>query len=162
MGKLGKQVLDLALRYKYALLVVVLGIALMLIPGRTEKTAKIPTVTSPQTSKSQDFQQLEDFLCQIQGVGKVHVLLAYAKGEETVYQTDSDISDNDSRIDTVIITDSQRGESGLVQQINPPTYLGAVVVCQGADRAEVRLAIVEAVSTYTGLGADRISVLKMK
>ena len=159
MGKLGKQVLDLALRYKYALLVVVLGIALMLIPGRTEKTDKIPTV---QTSKSQDFQQLEDFLCQIQGVGKVHVLLAYAKGEETVYQTDSDISDDSSRIDTVIITDSQRGESGLIQQINPPTYLGAVVVCQGADRAEVRLAIVEAVSTYTGLGADRISVLKMK
>ena len=162
MGKLGKQVLDLALRYKYALLVVILGITLMLIPGRKEKTVEAPTETVSQATKYPDCQQLEDFLSQIQGAGKVHVLLAYAKGEETVYQTDSDISDSDSRIDTVIITDSQRGESGLIQQINPPTYLGAVVICQGADRAEVRLAIVEAVSTYTGLGADRISVLKMK
>lgn len=35
------------------------------------------------------------------------------------------------------------------------------MVCQGADNAAVRLAIVEAVSKVTGLGANRISVLKM-
>lgn len=162
MGKLGKQALAIVMKYKYALLVVLLGVALMLIPGRTEKTEEIPVTTSPEMTGRQDYQQLEDFLSQIQGAGEVRVLLAYAQGEETVYQTDSDLSDTSSRVDTVIITDSQRGEAGLVQQVNPPTYLGAVVVCQGADSAEVRLAIVEAVSTYTGLGADKISVLKMK
>ena len=162
MGKLGKQALDLVMKYKYALLVVLLGIGLMLLPGRTEKVEEIPVPTSPQKTQIPDNQHLEAFLSQIQGAGKVKVLLSYAKGEQTIYQSDSDISANSSRFDTVIITDSQRGEAGLVQQINPPTYLGAVVVCQGADRAEVRLAIVEAVSTYTGLGADKISVLKMK
>jgi stage III sporulation protein AG len=65
-------------------------------------------------------------------------------------------------METVIITDAQRAQQGLVKQVNPPVYLGAVVVCQGADRASVRLAIVEAVANATGLGADKISVLKMK
>jgi stage III sporulation protein AG len=36
------------------------------------------------------------------------------------------------------------------------------VICQGAADPAVRLAVVEAVADATGLGADRISVLKMK
>jgi hypothetical protein len=39
---------------------------------------------------------------------------------------------------------------------------GAVVVCQGADSASVRLAIAQAVRCYTGLGADRIEIFKME
>lgn len=40
--------------------------------------------------------------------------------------------------------------------------VGAVVVCQGADLAQVRLNVTNAVSSYTGLGCDKITVLKMK
>ncbi len=39
---------------------------------------------------------------------------------------------------------------------------GCVVVCDGADSAEVRWNVTDAVSAYTGLGSDRISVMKMK
>ena len=39
---------------------------------------------------------------------------------------------------------------------------GAVVVCPGADSAAVRLKITRAVSAYTGLGSDRIIILKSK
>lgn len=39
---------------------------------------------------------------------------------------------------------------------------GAAIVCEGADDAKVRLAIVEAVKAYTGLGSDKITVLKME
>jgi stage III sporulation protein AG len=83
-----------------------------------------------------------------------------------VYQTDEDIttSENNSTVrkETVIITDSQRNESPLVLQVLPPEYMGAVIVCQGAENVQVRLAIVEAVCNATGLGADKIAVLKMK
>ena len=41
-----------------------------------------------------------------------------------------------------------------------PTYRGALVVCQGGDRADVRLAVIEAVSVLTGLSSDRITVAK--
>ena len=37
---------------------------------------------------------------------------------------------------------------------------GAAVVCDGASSAKVRLAVVRAVSAYTGLGSDRIAVLE--
>lgn len=39
--------------------------------------------------------------------------------------------------------------------------MGAAVVCDGADSPQVRLAVVEAVSAYTGLGSDKITVLTM-
>lgn len=41
-------------------------------------------------------------------------------------------------------------------------YSGAVILCQGANDAAVRLQIVEAVSAFTGMGSNRIIVLKMK
>ena len=96
----------------------------------------------------------------------VQVMLTLASGEETLYQTNEDYSIGDNtntkRSDTVTVTDAQRNETGLIRQQNPPKYLGAIVVCNGADSPEVRLAVVEAVSKVTGLGADDISVLKMK
>ena len=39
---------------------------------------------------------------------------------------------------------------------------GAAVVCDGAGDAAVRLAVVQAVSNYTGLGSSRITVLPMQ
>ena len=43
-----------------------------------------------------------------------------------------------------------------------PSYQGAVVVCEGAGDAAVRLALTEAVSALTGLSADRISIVQWK
>jgi hypothetical protein len=39
---------------------------------------------------------------------------------------------------------------------------GAAVVCQGADDASVRLAVMEAVRCYTGLMSTEITVFKMR
>lgn len=38
---------------------------------------------------------------------------------------------------------------------------GVIVVCEGADKANVRLEIIDAVSSYTGYSSDRIAILKM-
>ena len=38
---------------------------------------------------------------------------------------------------------------------------GAVIVCQGAENATVRLDIIRAVNAYTGFPSDRITILKM-
>ena len=37
-------------------------------------------------------------------------------------------------------------------------YTGAVVICDGAGRAVVRLRVVQAVTAFTGLGSDKIIV----
>ncbi len=157
---------QLLAKYKYAILVLAVGLALMLLPSKTqtEQTPE-PNATAPAQTADPS-KELASILGQIQGVGKVQVLLTVKAGETTRYQTDDDITTSDGssaiRKDTVIITDSQRNERPLVVQVLPPEYLGAVIVCQGAENAAVRLAVVEAVSRATGLGADKITVLKMK
>ena len=151
-------------KYRYVLLILLVGIVLMCLPGGEEpEQERVPPEQTDGMSVPPDPEErLRQILSQIEGAGKVEVLLTPLAGEETVYQTDEDLSANGDRMETVIITDAQRAQQGLVKQVNPPVYLGAVVVCQGADRATVRLAIVEAVANATGLGADQISVLKMK
>jgi len=154
-------------KYRYAVLVLMIGVVLLLIPGK--KTQSVLPKQEEQSAEQGlmiDREALTEILQSIQGAGKVQVLLSVASGEKTVYQTNSDASntgDNSSiRIETVIVSDSQRNETGLISQINPPVYLGAIVVCQGADSAAVKLAVTQAVSKITGLGADNICVLKMK
>lgn len=39
---------------------------------------------------------------------------------------------------------------------------GAVIICQGAEDVAVRYCVTNAVSAYTGLGSDKIRVIKMK
>lgn len=163
MEKLTKKLPKLLEKYKYALLIVLLGLCLLAIPGK--KAALAPDVTEAAAVSDTTQAELETILATIQGAGKVRVMLTEAVGRQTIYQTDEDSDIGESsrsvRRDTVIVSESARGESALVAQVNPPQYLGALVVCQGADSAAVRLAIVEAVSKVTGLGANRISVLKM-
>ena len=151
-------------KYKYALIILIVGIILMMLPDKTEiqTTDSISTIS---TQKSLD-EELAQILSLIDGAGEVQVLLTKEIGEETIYQTDEDTSvqaDSSSvKIKTIILTTADKAQTGLIKQINPPKYLGAIVLCQGADRPSVRLAVTEAVSKITGLGANNISVLKMK
>ena len=153
-------------KYRYAVLVLAIGLVLMALPSRTETENAEETAPTAAAQTRDTASELADILAQIQGVGKVQVLLTVKAGESTVYQTDEDttVSDTGSTVrkETVIVTDSQRSEQPLIVQVLPPEYLGAVIVCQGAENASVRLAVVEAVCNATGLGADKVSVLKMK
>ena len=151
---------ELTKKYRYVLLVVLAGLVLMALP---EGKKPEPETAAPQAEAVPDLQtELEEILGKVQGAGKVRVLLTQREGAQTVYQTDEDSDGTDVRLDTVILNGSDRAQTGLVRQVNPPTYLGAVVVCQGADSAAVRLAIAQAVSSVTGLTTNKITVLKMK
>lgn len=154
-------------KYRYAALVLVIGLVLMSIPGNTNKSTK----TETQPEYTADIQptvteKLESILSKIDGAGSVEVMLTIQAGEETIYQTNQDISisgdSNSSRTDTVTINDGDRNETGMIKQINPATYKGALIVCKGAESPAVKLAIIEAVSKITGLRSDQICVLKMK
>ena len=147
-----KKLPQLILRYKYAVLVLLFGVALMLIPAKSgEQTAAQDEIScEPDLST-----ELAAILAEIDGVGEVRVMLTVAAGEQFVHE-------KDEKGNVVIITDKDRGEAGLCQQTLSPVYKGAIIVCAGADSASVRLAVVEAVANVTGLPTDRISVLKMK
>lgn len=159
--KNAEKIREIFQKYKFVLLVICVGIILMLWPGK-KSAENIEQNAIPAEVQSSTEAQLQTILSKIKGAGRVEVMLTTSRGEETVYQLDSDRSENQTREDTVIISDDQRSQNGLISQINPPVYQGAIVVCDGADDPAVRLSIVEAVSKATGLGASSISVLKMK
>ena len=164
MDTLKTNFLHLIKQYKLAALILAVGLVLMLLPnGGGQKAASVQT--SAQVSITPE-EQLESILSQIHGVGKVRVLLTVAQGEQTVYiydENQSGTADSENlRKEAVVITGTDRGQSGLVSQVIPPVYRGAVIVCQGGDLPAVRLNVVEAVCDATGLTADKITVLKMK
>lgn len=162
--KLQSRLQEYLKQYRYVVIVVLAGVVLMCLPSGKDRTDTEREAGAGQTVIVETCleESLAVILSQIKGAGKVEVLLTEAKGAETVYQSDSSTGGDSTRLDTVTITDKERTQNGLVRQINPPSYQGAIVVCQGADSPSVRLAIVQAVSSVTGLGTDHITVLKMK
>ena len=164
--EVSKKVIDLLKKYRYALIVLMVGIGLMLLPSKDAGDAGETEPLDENITQVSISQQLADILSSVDGAGNVRVFLTVGTGEETLYQTNDSVSvtgdSSSTQIDTVTVTDASKDQTGLIRQVNPPVYQGAIVVCEGADSPSIQLAIVEAVSKVTGLGADCISVLKMK
>lgn len=153
-------------KYKYAVFILVIGIALMLLPFQRTQSPEPEAFDQIDEDTVSLQEQLERVLSCVSGVGSVKVMLCEAFGEETIFQTNEDYSVSDQsesrNTECVTILDSQRNEHAVIKQINPPRYQGAIVICQGADDPVVRLSITNALSKVTGLGSDKIAVLKMK
>lgn len=164
MDNVKQQIGKLIKQYKFVAMILALGLVLMLLPSKS--TQEMPASQGTVTPKADPAAELEQILSQIQGVGRVRVLLTEAQGEQIIYVIDEDRTESQDtqslRQQAVLITGNDRTQQGLVSQVLPPTYLGAVIVCQGGDLPGVRLAVVEAVCDATGLTADKITVLKMK
>ena len=147
-------------KYKYLFLMILLGILLMVVPetGKKEQGEQTPYEEKPCGLQ----EALEEILSHVSGAGNVKVLLTEAEGEYTVYQENENSTENSIRRESVIVSSSNGDDWGLIRQTNPPVYQGAVIVCEGADDANVRLSVVKAVMSATGLTSDHITVLKME
>ena len=101
-------------KYRYAVAVLAVGIALMLLPDAPQ-----PQVEEPETGTELSMEDhLQRILSQIEGAGRVEVLLTEAKGSTMLYQTDTQRDSSGDRESsenkTVIVTDSQHNEAGLI------------------------------------------------
>ena len=155
-------------RYRYAIIILLIGLLLMVLPnsGRNVKASGTELNAECRSPEEVLEQKLSLILSKVEGAGDVEVILTIAAGEETIFQTNDDYTDSDtassSKVNTVTVTNSNRDQTGLVKQVKNAIYKGAIVVCHGADDPSVHLALVDAISRITGLGANCISVLKMK
>ena len=113
-------------------------------------------------------EQMEDILSKMNGVGRVDVLLTIESGGELVLATDSTLrysgspqnpDDYDRSSETVTVSGGN-GTDVVVTQERSAKFRGALIVCEGGDNDRVRLAVVEAVCALTGLGADRVAVVR--
>ena len=156
-------------KYKYAALILLLGVALMLWPTGESETQPAREQESVDDQEDPALEErLEGLLSQVEGAGQVKVILTYKTGTQYVYQTDEEKEEQQGtdvrssrKTETVLVT-VDGVEQAVITQTVYPTFLGAVVLCQGADDPGVRLDLVNAVSSLTGLTADKISVIKME
>lgn len=166
IGKIAGKIPKWFQQYRYPILILLVGLVLLTIPTGKITQSKNETVVTTDTVRQDASAKLAELLGQMNGVGKVKVLLTLSVGEKTIYHSDEDINTSEGtstiRKETVIITDSDRNQKPLISQVIPAEYRGAVIVCQGGDDPKVKWAVVEAVSKATGLGVNQISVLKMK
>ena len=153
-------------KFRWGFVVLLTGLFLMGMPKTNEDPQPILVEQETGDEEKTLQEQLEELLSQLDGAGKVTVLLSMESGSRTHFQADIDQTrsqdSQNKRSETVIVTSSDRNEVGLVQQVDAPLYRGAVILCQGGNDPQIKLAIVDAVSTATGLTSDKISVWKMK
>lgn len=154
-------------KYKFVALILCLGVVLMLLPtgsgGQKEQTAvQTQTEESRQSFDLEDLERrMESALSEINGVGEVTVVLTLrSSGEEVLAQDTSE--GNSSDRETVIVSTGSGTEEAVSVKTIYPEFQGALVVCQGAGNASVKLEVLKAVSAITGLSSDQISICQRK
>ena len=158
-------------RYKYAVLVALIGAGLLLWPGLGGGETPAPRSRQEDRTAREDSdirREMEEILGAISGVGQVKVMLTVesdgerqlAQDTQLSYSGDTAAPEDYSRRSETVLVDGTAGDEAVVVRRMYPTYRGALVVCQGGGSAEVRLAVTEAVSALTGLPSDRVTVAK--
>lgn len=154
-------------KYKFVAIVLCLGILLMLLPVRGG-TSGAQTQELPETAAAEpEFdlealeRKLESALAEISGVGEATVVLTLRSGSEDVLAQDtSEGASTDT--ETVIISTGSSTEQAVSVKTIYPEFQGALVVCDGAGSASVKLEVLRAVSAITGLSSDQISICQRK
>ncbi|MDR0838400.1 MAG: hypothetical protein LBN99_02010 [Oscillospiraceae bacterium] len=156
----------------FAVIVVVFGIMLLLLPGGDKTKNDAPDAPAPPEPTAFPLADTENriaaALSEIDGAGRVTVVLTLRSDGETYiatnkkYSAKGENSATEQSEDAVIVGSGGSNQSPVVVKRGYPEYQGALVVAEGAGDPEVRLALMGAVASLTGLGADRVTVTKMK
>ncbi len=149
---------------KIIMIFLAVGVILMVFPTNREETA-VPTMAPQVEVNTTDMLEtrMAEILSCVSGAGEVRVMLTVRDGGETEFQTNTEEYRSgeqwETKTETVFGRDSS---SPVIRKKTEPAFLGAVVLCQGAENDRVRYDITNAVCRLTGLGSDKIAVLKMK
>lgn len=134
---------------------------------------------SMQSDKDKTEEKLENILSKISGVGKVRVMITYRVSSSItpVYDETSKISnttENDDSGGTRTITQTENdrqivykensdgSKEPITKNTESPKMEGAIIVAEGAENAEIKTNIIEAVEAATGLATHKIQVFKME
>lgn len=136
------------------------------------------TTTNNVTQKYELEEKLEKILSTIKGVGEVNVFINYSESSSSIplydeSTTTSTTTEGDSSGGTrntvetenqkeVVFTEKSGTKDPIIQKTIMPLIEGAVITAKGANDAEVKTNIINAVQAATGLGIDRVQVFEMK
>lgn len=165
-----------------ALVLIGIILAVMAIPLKGEKqgneekkqmeVAELQVCQEAYEAKLE--QRLEDILSQIEGVGRVKVMITLQASSKEVVE--KDISTEQSREnetedlvsqssiskeENTVYSETDAGNVPYVVQEIYPKIEGVLVVAEGGDNSLVNLAIVEAIEALFDVDAHKIKIVKM-
>lgn len=121
---------------------------------------------------------LQKILGKINGAGQVEVLITYTQSSElvplyneTIKESVTEEKDTSGGVRTieqkdnnkeVVYTEENGEKQPITQKIIMPQIEGAVILAEGANNAEVKNNIIQAVEAVTGLSAHKIQVFQLK
>ena len=136
---------------------------------------KLATTVEEKTVQSNSLEEkLEYILSNISGVGNVDVLITYNETEEIipVYNKNNKKSvtnetDSTGGIRTIEETDNSeeviyQNDEIIVQKTISPKIEGAIITATGANNANIKANIIQAVEAATGLATHKIQVFEKK
>lgn len=157
--------LDKLKRYRFPALILALGLLLLLLPsGHKQETEELPEITASESFDLEQFtSEAEELLSKLQGAGEVQILFSLENDGQRAYLADISESQNGESSQSsqqTVLPSGSSGEAPVVMSRSYPKFRGAVVLCSG-EGAALTLRVKQALSSLTGLGMDKISVLKM-
>ena len=147
-------------RYRLVWLAILAGLVLLLLPSGRDRETPAAQPEAAVFDLSETEHRLGETLSRIDGAGEVTVLLSLRDGPKRVLAQNR--QEGGERTETVVLSRGGGSQETVTVQELSPGYQGALLVCEGGDDPRVRLALTQAVSALTGLGADKISISKGK
>lgn len=167
------------------LIVILAGVFLMAAAfpsGHSSASKESSTTAIESESMSTDMyeeyveKRLEKILADVDGVGKVKVMLSIRNSTEKVLAKDETYSESEKKeasdgsssqtndtqnISTHIFYDTSDGSRPYVVMENMPVIDGAIIVCEGGDNKELVNDITNAVYGLLNVPVHKIKVMKM-
>ena len=111
--------------------------------------------------KTEVENSLVKILESVNGVGKVNVFVTVdGTAEEVVLKNVETKTENNIKtsIETAVLVN---GKPYIIKSLNP-NIIGVIVVCEGADNLQVKMAITEILVTSLKVNTESVRIIKMK
>lgn len=142
-------------------------------------TKQLADKSEKNETENYDLQKnIENILSNMEGVGRVNVLITYSESSQTVAMynensKDSSTEEKDDKGATRIIKQVDTNKDIIYKEVNGekipitqktinPKIEGAVVTAEGATNSNVKSNIIQAVEAATGLATHKIQVFEMR
>lgn len=148
---------------------------------QNENTTVLATEQTGTNIENQEYilkNELENILSNIDGAGKVQVMITYTESStvqpmynENITESTTEETDSSGGVRTIAETDSSKevvytennGEKvPITEKITMPKVEGAIVLAEGANDANIKNNIILAVEAVTGLSTHKIQVFQLK
>ncbi len=124
--------------FAYILIIFVAGVLMLVLCGDEKNTALNAKEAMVSNYSTEDELRIENVLSQIEGVGKIKVLINYNEKTSSSFLFEKSEDETDSK-----------------------NYTGVIVSAEGADNSIVSNIIKESISTFLGIPLHKIVVYKM-